>query len=116
MPGGNLLAFVRQDRALIGSVDLAIGKAVTARIFRQADVATRGSRSARRAAVWHSGNQLGTGGVFGGGITPHGNTWLQERRRCWQGCDEVWNSWFRTQEKVMSNKPTDTNIVASLDR
>ena len=31
--GGNLLAFVRQDRALIGSIGLAIGKAVTARIF-----------------------------------------------------------------------------------
>src|SRR5262249_7171089 len=31
--GGNLLAFVRQDGALIGSIDLTIGKAVTARIF-----------------------------------------------------------------------------------
>jgi len=31
--GGHLLAFVRQDGALIGSIDLAIGKAVTARIF-----------------------------------------------------------------------------------
>jgi uncharacterized protein GlcG (DUF336 family) len=31
--GGNLLAFVRQDGALIGSIDLAIGKAATARIF-----------------------------------------------------------------------------------
>src|SRR5215467_14038728 len=31
--GGSLLAFVRQDGALIGSIDLAIGKAVTARIF-----------------------------------------------------------------------------------
>jgi uncharacterized protein GlcG (DUF336 family) len=31
--GGNLVAFVRQDGALIGSIDLAIGKAVTARIF-----------------------------------------------------------------------------------
>ena len=31
--GGNLLAFVRQDGALIGSIDLAIGKAETARIF-----------------------------------------------------------------------------------
>src|SRR5262249_45300212 len=31
--GGHLVAFVRQDGALIGSVDLAIGKAVTARIF-----------------------------------------------------------------------------------
>lgn len=31
--GGHLLAFVRQDGALIGSIDLAIGKAMTARIF-----------------------------------------------------------------------------------
>lgn len=31
--GGHLLAFVRQDGALLGSIDLAIGKAVTARLF-----------------------------------------------------------------------------------
>src|SRR5215510_2566040 len=31
--GGHLVAFLRQDGALIGSVDLAIGKAATARIF-----------------------------------------------------------------------------------
>ena len=31
--GGHLLAFVRQDNALIGSIDLAIHKAATARIF-----------------------------------------------------------------------------------
>jgi uncharacterized protein GlcG (DUF336 family) len=31
--GGHLLAFVRQDGALIGSIDLAIHKAVTARVF-----------------------------------------------------------------------------------
>lgn len=31
--GGNLLAFARQDDALIGSVDLAINKARTARLF-----------------------------------------------------------------------------------
>jgi uncharacterized protein GlcG (DUF336 family) len=30
---GHLIAFVRQDGALIGSIDLAIGKAVTAVIF-----------------------------------------------------------------------------------
>ena len=33
--GANLLAFVRQDGALIGSIDLAINKARTARIFDQ---------------------------------------------------------------------------------
>jgi uncharacterized protein GlcG (DUF336 family) len=31
--GGHLLAFVRQDGALIGSIDLAIHKAVTARVY-----------------------------------------------------------------------------------
>ena len=31
--GGNLVAFTRQDGALIGSIDLAIDKATTARIF-----------------------------------------------------------------------------------
>ncbi|MDE1991202.1 MAG: heme-binding protein [Rhizobiaceae bacterium] len=31
--GGHLVAFVRQDDALIGSIDLAIKKAVTARFF-----------------------------------------------------------------------------------
>ena len=31
--GGSLVAFSRQDGALIGSIDLAISKAVTARIF-----------------------------------------------------------------------------------
>jgi uncharacterized protein GlcG (DUF336 family) len=31
--GANLIAFVRQDEALIGSIDLAINKATTARYF-----------------------------------------------------------------------------------
>ena len=31
--GGSLIAFTRQDGALLGSIDLAISKAVTARIF-----------------------------------------------------------------------------------
>ena len=31
--GGHLVAFLRQDGALIGSIDLAIDKAVTARIY-----------------------------------------------------------------------------------
>jgi uncharacterized protein GlcG (DUF336 family) len=33
---GHVVAFVRQDGALIGSIDLAIDKAVTARIFDKA--------------------------------------------------------------------------------
>ena len=31
--GGALVAFTRQDGALIGSIDLAISKAITARLF-----------------------------------------------------------------------------------
>jgi uncharacterized protein GlcG (DUF336 family) len=36
--GGHLMAFVRQDGALIGSIDPAIDKAVTARIFDKSDL------------------------------------------------------------------------------
>ena len=109
--GGNLVAFARQDGALIGSIDLAIGKAVTARIFDKptsllAEVAQPGAPLFGIQET-NSGRVVSSAAAY---------TWLQERRRCWQGCDEVWISWFRTQEKVMSNKPTDTNIVASLDR
>ncbi len=39
--GGALIAFTRQDGALIGSIDLAIGKAMMARIF---DKPTRARR------------------------------------------------------------------------
>jgi uncharacterized protein GlcG (DUF336 family) len=41
--GGHLMAFVRQDNALIGCIDIAIRKAVTARIFdcSTADLAGR---------------------------------------------------------------------------
>ena len=40
--GGHLVAFLRQDSALIGSIDLAIDKAATARIFDKttSDLAT----------------------------------------------------------------------------
>ena len=40
--GGHLVAFLRQDGALIGSIDLAINKAATARIFDKttSDLAT----------------------------------------------------------------------------
>jgi len=39
--GGALVAFTRQDGALIGSIDLAISKAITARLFdkRTSDLA-----------------------------------------------------------------------------
>ena len=51
--GGNLLAFARQDGALIGSIDLAIGKAVTARILDSRRRYSRNSLSqARRCSAF----------------------------------------------------------------
>src|SRR5215469_12722644 len=58
---GHLVAFVRQDCALIGSVDLAIGKATTARIFDKT-TADRDSRAAGKAALRHSRTQRGKRG------------------------------------------------------
>jgi uncharacterized protein GlcG (DUF336 family) len=66
--GAHLIAFVRQDGALIGSVDLAIDKAVTARIFDKA--------TAELATLAQSGKPLfgiqesnaGKVVIFGGGI------------------------------------------------
>jgi uncharacterized protein GlcG (DUF336 family) len=66
--GGHLLAFIRQDGALIGSIDLAIDKAVTARIFDKA--------TSDLAALAQSGKPLfgiqesnaGKVVIFGGGI------------------------------------------------
>lgn len=66
--GGNLVAFSRQDGALIGSIDLAIGKARTARLF---DKAT--SELAHLAAPGGPlfGIERSNGGevvIFGGGL------------------------------------------------
>jgi uncharacterized protein GlcG (DUF336 family) len=66
--GGHLLAFSRQDCALIGSIDLAIDKASTARIFDKS--------TAFLATLAQSGESLfgiqesneGKVVVFGGGI------------------------------------------------
>ena len=45
--GGHLIAFVRQDDVLIGSIDLAIKKAVTARLFdKKTDYRTGPTRRA----------------------------------------------------------------------
>ena len=66
--GGHLLAFVRQDGALIGSIDLAIDKAATARIFDKAtfDLA----RMAQPGAPLYGIQETNVGKVviFGGGI------------------------------------------------
>jgi uncharacterized protein GlcG (DUF336 family) len=66
--GGHLLAFVRQDGALIGSIDLAINKAATARIFDKAtsDLA----RMSQPGAPLYGIQETNAGKVvmFGGGI------------------------------------------------
>jgi uncharacterized protein GlcG (DUF336 family) len=66
--GGHLLAFLRQDNALIGSINLAINKAVTARIFDQSTAAL--AKLAQPGTPLY-GIQESNGGqvvVFGGGI------------------------------------------------
>jgi uncharacterized protein GlcG (DUF336 family) len=71
--GGHLIAFFRQDGALIGSIDLAIDKAVTARIFNKA--------TSELAALAQSGKPLfgiqesnaGKVVIFGGGIPVFSN-------------------------------------------
>ena len=66
--GGHLLAFLRQDGALIGSIDLAIDKAVTARIF---DIATSEFATLAQSGEPLFGIQESNAGkvvIFGGGI------------------------------------------------
>lgn len=66
--GGHLLAFVRQDGALIGSIDLAIDKALTARLF---DKPTSLLAELARPAHPLYGIQQSNDGkvvIFGGGI------------------------------------------------
>jgi uncharacterized protein GlcG (DUF336 family) len=66
--GGHLVAFVRQDGALIGSIDLAIDKATTARLFDKT--------TSELAALAQSGEPLfgiqesnsGKVVIFGGGV------------------------------------------------
>ena len=66
--GGALIAFTRQDGALIGSIDLAIGKAVTARIFdkRTSDLAELAQPGAPLFGIEQSNN--GKVVIFGGGL------------------------------------------------
>jgi uncharacterized protein GlcG (DUF336 family) len=66
--GGHLIAFVRQDGALIGSVNLAIDKAKTARIF---DKATSDLAALAQPGEPLFGIQASNAGkvvIFGGGI------------------------------------------------
>jgi uncharacterized protein GlcG (DUF336 family) len=66
--GGALLAFTRQDGALIGSIDLAIGKAVTARLFdkRTSDLARMAQPGAPLFGIEQSNG--GKVVIFGGGM------------------------------------------------
>lgn len=66
--GGHLLAFLRQDGALIGSIDLAIDKAVTARLF---DIATSDLATLAQSGKPLFGIQESNAGkvvIFAGGI------------------------------------------------
>src|SRR5262245_44706433 len=66
--GGHLVAFLRQDGALIGSVDLAIDKAATARIFDKttSDLATLAQSGKPLFGIQES--NAGKVVIFGGGI------------------------------------------------
>src|SRR5262249_30426169 len=66
--GGHLIACARQDGALIGSVDLAIGKAVTARLF---DKSTSELAQLAQPGRPLFGIEQSNGGqvvIFGGGL------------------------------------------------
>src|SRR5262249_62156730 len=66
--GGNLVAFVRQDAALIGSIDLAIDKAITARLFdkKTSDLATLAQPAGPLYGIQES--NAGKVVIFGGGV------------------------------------------------
>ena len=66
--GGNLLAFARQDGALIGAIDLAINKARTSRLFDKptADVSALAKPGADLYGIQHS--DRGDVMLIGGGL------------------------------------------------
>ena len=66
--GGHLLAFLRQDRALIGSIDLAIHKAVTARLFDKTTADLAGLAQPGEALFGIQESTAGRVVIFGGGI------------------------------------------------
>jgi len=66
--GGHLIAFVRQDGALIGSIDLAINKAVTARIFDKTTSDLASLAQPGRALFGIQESNAGKVVIFGGGI------------------------------------------------
>jgi uncharacterized protein GlcG (DUF336 family) len=66
--GGHLVAFLRQDGALIGSIDLAIDKAATARMFDKttSDLATLAQSGNPLFGIQES--NAGKVVIFGGGV------------------------------------------------
>src|SRR5215467_14715223 len=66
--GGHLMAFVRQDGALIGSIELAIDKAVTARIFDKTTSDLAGLAQSGEPLFGIQENNAGRVVIFGGGI------------------------------------------------
>jgi len=66
--GGILVAYIRQDRAWIGSVDLAINKAFSARAF---DISTQALGESAEPGEQYYGIQDSNSGriiIFGGGV------------------------------------------------
>src|SRR5262245_43409786 len=66
--GGHLVAFVRQDGALIGSIDLAIDKAVTARIFDKTTSLLASLAQPGKPLFGIQESNAGKVVIFGGGI------------------------------------------------
>jgi uncharacterized protein GlcG (DUF336 family) len=66
--GGHLLAFSRQDGALIGSIDLAIDKASTARIFDKTTALLATLAQSGQSLFGIQESNAGKVVIFGGGI------------------------------------------------
>ncbi len=66
--GANLVAFARQDNALIGSIDLAIGKARTARLFDKATSMLADLAQPGAPLFGLQGSTSGQVVIFGGGV------------------------------------------------
>src|SRR5215475_10881937 len=66
--GGHLVAFLRQDGALIGSVDLAIDKAVTARLFDKTTSLLASLAQPGKPLFGIQESNAGKVVIFGGGI------------------------------------------------
>lgn len=66
--GGHLLAFVRQDGALIGSIELAINKAVTARVFDKSTAVLSAMAQPGQPLFGIHQSNSGKIVIFGGGV------------------------------------------------